>query len=583
MTAAPSSNPTIGSNYSAGGTNNGVNNQTQLSEGGTGRLGIYNGTWRDTTSTVSYTLNTWHHIAFSCIANSMSVYWDGTRVGSAYAVSGSFIFGNGAVGNIRGYGPGSSMPGYFDDFKITAGVGKYSGTTITLPTATIAGDPYWANVVVQTELVGRFFGDSNFYDWKNNQYLTAGAGIAASGNAKNTPNSASFSGGTSNQPLSLASDNNLILSGDFTIEGWVYPSTTNGNYTILGSNYAGPGGTSIIHYFQIGNSSNGSANRWVMYNGSVYNTATASVTMTANTWYYVVASRQGSTLRFYMNGTKVGTDITSTSTFNFSAGCIGAIRGLTSALFVGNMSGFRLTNGVARYTGTTMVVPPMPFMPGDYQIMYNKALFHFDGSLLDSSGINQTLTPVGNISYATGKFNSCVLIDGISADAYIYATPAAAMTNFGTGDFTIEFWIKVIDAVGSSPCIFDTRSSASSVAGIYMYSTSGATSTNYQLYFGSTNYSLTTPALNTGFCHFVLCRGSGTVAVYFNGTRVLNTINSASITDNSLTLGMFIDHNTIYRLKGYYDELRISTFCRYPVFADIANYPVPISAPQDHW
>lgn len=86
----------------------------------------------DTLTNLSFSQDTWYHVAVSYDGTTTSFYFNGSRVGTstdAYASRSSNIMRVGGADN------GSSWHGYIDDFRITKGVSRYSGATITIPTA----------------------------------------------------------------------------------------------------------------------------------------------------------------------------------------------------------------------------------------------------------------------------------------------------------------------------------------------------------------------------------------------------------------------------------------------------------------
>lgn len=79
-----------------------------------------------------------------------------------------------------------------------------------------------------------------------------------------------------------------------------------------------------------------------------------------NTWYFVVVTRQGSSLRLFLDGVQQGStfDVSTKSLFNSTeALLIGARKNMTpSDFFNGYLQDLRITKGIARYT--TNFVPP---------------------------------------------------------------------------------------------------------------------------------------------------------------------------------------------------------------------------------
>ena len=83
----------------------------------------------------------------------------------------------------------------------------------------------------------------------------------------------------------------------------------------------------------------------------------------ANAWSYFAFVRTGSTLNVYLNGVRDGTTTTSSnnSTNDFVLGR--SWTNYASGELNGYVSGFRVSDAYARYTGTTMTVPTAPVAP----------------------------------------------------------------------------------------------------------------------------------------------------------------------------------------------------------------------------
>ena len=76
----------------------------------------------------------WHHIAISRSGTSWGMYVDGTRVATATnSATISNIAGDINIGRDQFYG--RQYVGYIDDLRITVGTARYTGSTLTVPTA----------------------------------------------------------------------------------------------------------------------------------------------------------------------------------------------------------------------------------------------------------------------------------------------------------------------------------------------------------------------------------------------------------------------------------------------------------------
>lgn len=89
------------------------------------------------------------------------------------------------------------------------------------------------------------------------------------------------------------------------------------------------------------------------------NTTAATTTVAGDTWYHVAVTRDTDTWRFFLNGTKIGSNFTMTSSLARRALTIGTSKfnrdtGGTRHL-TGYVDDFRLSVGVARYTSNFTV------------------------------------------------------------------------------------------------------------------------------------------------------------------------------------------------------------------------------------
>ena len=153
-----------------------------------------------------------------------------------------------------------------------------------------------------------------------------------------TNGSVSFNG--SSQYLST-SNAGLNLTGDFTVEGWFYPTNVTGAHALWTFGQASAGRYTV----QL----NGTALLTNLYGaGSTNYTSTVPI----NTWTHIAMVRSGTTVKIYINGTaSVTTDTQSGTIGNGGYLNIGADDSGT-ALFAGNVSNFRVVKGTALYTAT---------------------------------------------------------------------------------------------------------------------------------------------------------------------------------------------------------------------------------------
>jgi len=135
-----------------------------------------------------------------------------------------------------------------------------------------------------------------------------------------------------------------ILSGNFTIELWIYPTQYSGQFTCGFVSY---GGNDELLF----RTNTTSSNKLNVYStqGGVIN-LDATVTPTLNEWSHVALTRNGGNYLIFHNGTKYldsnsySGDFTSVSSVLVGKGTLGA-----NPEYYGFMDSVRITEGVARY------------------------------------------------------------------------------------------------------------------------------------------------------------------------------------------------------------------------------------------
>ena len=166
------------------------------------------------------------------------------------------------------------------------------------------------------------------------------------------------------------------------------------------------------------------------------------------------------------------------------------------------------------------------------------------------------------------------------ASSYL-KSPSIQALNFGTGDFTIEFWMYSNDVSSSTQKAMFATTNTSGLNptlsyGLYMdqgYTGSSNLTGATRLSLNGTNIGTTTAVLSTTtWYHIAVVRLSGTVTIYVNGNAVASGSYTSSIAGTYLTVGG--GYNSSYLFNGYIDDFRITPgICRYPY-----NFTIPASA-----
>lgn len=218
------------------------------------------------------------------------------------------------------------------------------------------GDPSFDDVSLLVHMNGSN-GSTTFTDSSKNALA-----VTASGNAQ-VSTTTSVAGGSSlaldgnNDFLTIATNALFDFSGDFTIELFAYFNSLATGQTIIGRWGASQ------RCFLFGVDSSTSMTFVTGNNGSIDQiiTRTPPVTLSTNTWYHFAATRSGSTVRFFVNGTQAGADATATGN---CTGTQSVKIGVNGDGDVSDVDGYidevRITKGVARYTAN-FTPPAAPF------------------------------------------------------------------------------------------------------------------------------------------------------------------------------------------------------------------------------
>ena len=241
-------------------------------------------------------------------------------------------------------------------------------------------------------------------------------------------------------------------TGDFTIECFVFFETiaTTGqglfqlsNGTLNAQDGRGP---AIGTY-------NGTG-KWHIYYGAgeTQNNTVGSAIAAPDVgkWIHVAYVRTSGTIKIFIDGTQIGSDISYTGNYTDTYFTVG---GWYGSLYTvgGRLSNFRVVNGTAVYT-SNFTVPTTPLT----DITNTKLLTCRSNRIFDASGAANTVT-VGNgapfvqpfsplapsASYNAavngGSVNFEAVASGYVAD--LWGSLNLTSLTFGTGDFTIEAWI----------------------------------------------------------------------------------------------------------------------------------------------
>jgi len=377
-----------------------------------------------------------------------------------------------------------------------------------------------------------------------------------------TPGSIFFNG--SSQYLSLASNTAFDQNGIFTWECWFYPTNiTNGFlWAELQSGFMG-----------LGIGSGGIPGKLYVDMSSVGPVIISNTTITVNNWYHVALVYDGTNTKLYLNGILEGT---------YAGG--GSASG--APLWIGNynngplyyngyISNFRIVKGAAVYTQNFIPtsgpftnnqtfnqsgIPSCPVQSSQTSLLLTTP--SNSSYLTDSSTNAFTVTNVGTAT--SNPFNpftenytilsnpGSVSLNGTSQ--YLYNSSAADTLAFGTGDFTVEYWVYYNSLSLGYQHLVGPYYGSSNCLGFGAYGDSATTGT---LYFSTQFFSYFTdiPITTGRWLHVAFVRTSGSVTAYVNG--IGSTPVSAGV--NCLESGVTIGGSSagVYYSNAYLSNLRV--------------------------
>lgn len=196
--------------------------------------------------------------------------------------------------------------------------------------------------------------------------------VYASGTAKISTAQSKFGGSslsleTSGGFVNVASQPDFNFgTGAFTIELWVYPTTTPGvPRLLLDMRTANPQVAVVL-------SINDTNTISFFVNGAAR--STSSVTISTNVWTHIAVSKIGTSTKLFVNGVQSGITYTDNNTYIQSPVRIGA-RFDNTLPFIGYIDDVRISKGIGRYASDFLV--PTSVLPGDYSTVLS---LHFNGN-----------------------------------------------------------------------------------------------------------------------------------------------------------------------------------------------------------
>ena len=515
----------------------------------------WNGSTRISGGTVQP--NQWNHVLCSRdSSNDVRLFLNGVQVGSTYNDTTAY---DSIVCRIGCANTGGDFQGFVSNVRLVNGTAvETSGFTVpTSPLTEVSG----------TTFLG--LQSNRFVDNSTTPVTSVTPNDAVSIQpfspfAPSAAYSASVNGGSGywdGTDTLTVSSTGLTFTGDFTVEAWIYSSFT--------------GGTGLSGFTIIDTRAGYTLSNWALgvfdSVGTLYWVSTgilpaSSITCNPNAWNHVLVSRSGTTLRIFVNGQQgySGT-VSGTITPGSATAYIGTGTGGTNYAAPGYISGLSVIDGTATQTSnfTPPTAPPNPTGTELCLLMQN-------AGVIDSTAKNNIET-VGNaqvdtsvVKYGTGSLK----FDGSGDVLYI---PYSNTFSFGTGDFTVEFWINKNN---SNDGFIMTCGESTSVGNWCLLFYAG--NLYWQSQYNVANLYLRSASsiLDGNWHHVAITRSSGVQRMFFDGviqgSTVADTTNYVVASGTKIAIGLS-------NLSGYLDDFRITKgVARYT-----SNFTVPDKAFPD--
>ncbi len=537
--------------------------------------------------------NTWYHYALVRSGTTITMYRNGTATASTTnsnslgdATVPLYLFGgDGTDGNYFQYS-------FFHNLRIVKGSAVYTNT-FTPPTEPVERITGTSLLTLQ----GTHIHDTNHkilisgslkqaghipFDQAPYDSTINGTGSVQFGSHTGVSNSDNYD--QENNWL-YTSIGNAIGTGDFTIEYWV----------LMNDNALASQGPTWENHFQLSTGTNGilssqantlavwwrpGTQQWVNYAADAQNYAVSNSLLSPGDrcWTHVALVRSSSVTKMYINGyeEKSVADTVNYTGTNLALGC-----GYTASSYTlsGNISDFRVMKS-AVYT-TEFTPPSEPLTTGSAEFHFQPSPRYIDTmqknpmySNFASSSWQQLSTNNSVGKWGTGTYGAMIYTDsGSTSTRGAIKFPPSPDNNFGTGDFTIEWWQYWYASPAGYGTLYDNNYGSN--PNITLQTGNGV-----RRYFAYANGTTIAPyesseANTTQWYHYALVRHNGYLKIYRDGIETASAAIGSTIVCGQSTSLVYLFENS----SGAY-PIATSAFEDFRITKGLARYTGTFTPPS---
>lgn len=373
----------------------------------------------------------------------------------------------------------------------------------------------------------------------NNHLLTIAGDVRTSARSPFTDTASGSAYFDGSSDYITVTNNNLFPATSttaFTLEAWVYPTTSSGNYILTS-----PVASSTVRYcFMLGTNPDSASGTKVVFGrfSAAWTYLASATSVSLNTWTHIACVFTGSTSQIYINGNLdasggastwvTGGSSTLTLGYRWDEYAAGA-----PFYFTGNLSNVRVTTGQALFTGNfTPSSSPLTSttvghtgtgaassITGTVSLLtlVDKVGANNSG-FIDESTNNAVITRSGNVTQGSfspfGTSGWSYYFNGTGSSGPGVMTPQNSTFNLSTGDWTIEGWYYNTQDLSNSSRYMGAVPASGATYGV-IPGNSGNFSLNN---FGNPNVITTNiaPKLNN-WQHVALVKSGSTTYLYIDG------------------------------------------------------------------